>query len=93
MPTIIIPTPLRKFTNNIAKLQVNGGTIEESLQLLSTDFPEIKKHLFDDEGQIRTFVNIFVGDDDIRDLQNEKTILQNESFVSIVPAIAGGIIF
>ncbi len=90
MATIIIPTPLRKFTNNTAKLQVSGGTIEESIQTLSTDFPDLKKHLLDEQGRIRSFVNIFVGDDDIRDLQNEKTVLQNETVVSIVPAIAGG---
>jgi len=91
MATVIIPTPLRKFTGNTAKLQVSGATIEESFKTLSTDFPDLKKHLFDEQGNIRSFVNIFVGDDDIRDLQNEKTTLSNDAVISIVPAIAGGL--
>jgi molybdopterin synthase sulfur carrier subunit len=91
MATIIIPTPLRKFTNNTAKLQIKSGTISESITELTNNFPELKRHLLDDKGQIRSFVNIFVGDDDIRDLQQEQTIIKDDTIVSIVPAIAGGI--
>jgi len=91
MATVIIPTPLRKFTGNAARLQAGGTTVEESLTALATDFPDLKKHLFDEQGNIRSFVNIFVGDDDIRDLQNEKTTLTDDTVVSIVPAIAGGL--
>lgn len=91
MATIIIPTPLRKFTGNQSKLEISAGTIEEAVRDLSSSFPEIKKHLLDDKGQIRSFLNIFVGEDDIRDLENEKTSLQSNTVVSIVPAIAGGI--
>jgi molybdopterin converting factor small subunit len=58
---------------------------------LSANFPEIKKHLLDEKGQIRSFLNIFVGEDDIRDLENEKTALASNAVVSIIPAIAGGI--
>jgi molybdopterin converting factor small subunit len=91
MATIIIPTPLRKFTNNTAKLQIKGGTVSESIQELTTNFPELKRHLLDDKGQIRSFVNIFVGDSDIRDLEQEQTIIKEDAVVSIIPAIAGGI--
>lgn len=91
MATIIIPTPLRKFTNNTAKLQINGGTVAESITELTTNFPDLKKHLLDDKGQIRSFVNIFVGDQDIRDLQQENTVVKEDAVVSIIPAIAGGI--
>jgi molybdopterin converting factor small subunit len=91
MATIIIPTPLRKFTNNTAKLQIKGGTVAESINELTTNFPDLKKHLLDDKGQIRSFVNIFVGDHDIRDLQQENTIIKEDAVVSIIPAIAGGI--
>ena len=91
MATIIIPTPLRKFTNNTAKLQIKGGTIAESIEELTTNFPELKRHLLDDKGQIRTFVNIFVGDQDIRDMQQEQTVVKEDTVVSIIPAIAGGI--
>ena len=90
MATIIIPTPLRKFTNNTAKLQVKGGTVSESMTELTTNFPDLKRHLLDDSGRIRTFVNVFVGDDDIRDLQQEQTVIKDDSVVSIIPAIAGG---
>lgn len=90
MATIIIPTPLRKFTNNTAKLQVNGGTVGESITELTTNFPDLKRHLLDDKGQIRSFVNIFIGDEDIRDLQQENTIVKSDTVVSIIPAIAGG---
>lgn len=92
MATVIIPTPLRKFTNQTAKIQVDAGTIGEVIQKLTLDFPELKKHLLDGQGTVRSFVNIFSGDDDIRDLQAEKTPVQNNSVISIVPAIAGGII-
>jgi molybdopterin converting factor small subunit len=91
MATIIIPTPLRKFTNNASRLEVSGGTVEESIKELSLNFPDLQKHLLDEHGQLRSFVNIFVGNDDIRDLDNGRTAVRTESVVSIVPAIAGGI--
>lgn len=90
MATVIIPTPLRKFTNNTAKLDIAASTVEEALLDLSANYPDLKKHLFDDGGHIRTFLNIFIGEDDIRDLQDGKTPLQANTVVSIVPAIAGG---
>ena len=90
MATVIIPTPLRKFTNNTAKVDINAATIEETVQELTLNFPDLKKHLLDDKGQIRSFINIFVGDNDIRDLQQEKTAVKGDTLISIVPAIAGG---
>jgi sulfur-carrier protein adenylyltransferase/sulfurtransferase len=90
MATVIIPTPLRKFTNNTARLQVRPGTIQDTVQELTVNFPELKKHLLDEQGKIRSYVNIFVGNDDIRDLQQERTAVQEGAVVSIVPAIAGG---
>ena len=93
MATVIIPTPLRKFTNNTAKVEINAGTIEETVQELTHNFPDLKKHLLDEKGQIRSFINIFVGDNDIRDLQQEKTAVKSDTLISIVPAIAGGLSF
>lgn len=90
MATVIIPTPLRKFTNNTAKININAGTIEETVNELTVNFPDLKKHLLDEKGQIRSFINIFVGDSDIRDLQQEKTSVKSDTLISIVPAIAGG---
>jgi len=92
MATVIIPTPLRKFTNQTAKLQVDAGTVGEIIEKITSDFPELKKHLLDGQGSIRSFVNIFSGDEDIRDLQAEHTPVQQSSIISIVPAIAGGAI-
>jgi molybdopterin synthase sulfur carrier subunit len=90
MATVIIPTPLRKFTNQTAKLNVEAHTVGEIIEKITTDFPELKKHLLDQQGAVRSFVNIFSGDEDIRDLQSEKTPVNPSSVISIVPAIAGG---
>ena len=92
MATVIIPTPLRKFTNQSAKLQVEAGTVGEIIEKLTLDFPELKKHLLDSQGTVRSFVNIFAGDEDIRNLQEEKTPVNTSTVISIVPAIAGGLL-
>jgi len=91
MATIIIPTPLRKFTGNQSRVSVGGNTIKESINDLVLNFPDLKKNLIDENGQIRTFVNIFLEDDDIRNLDKGNTIVKSESVISIVPAIAGGV--
>jgi len=90
MATVIIPTPLRKFTNNTARLQVNAGNIQDTVQELTANFPDLKKHLLDEGGKIRSYVNIFVGNEDIRDLQQDLTTVKEDTVISIVPAIAGG---
>jgi len=90
MATVIIPTPLRKFTNNTPRVQVAATTVQEIVDDLTLNFPELKRHLLDEQGKLRTFVNVFVGDDDIRNLQQEQTAVQENTVVSIVPAIAGG---
>lgn len=90
MATVIIPTPLRKFTNNTSRLEIKADTIEGAFSELTLNFPELKKHLLDEKGLIRTYVNIFVGNDDIRNLQQEKTKINSDAVVSIIPAIAGG---
>ncbi len=91
MATVIIPTPLRKFTNNTARLEVRAGTIQDTVKELTVNFPDLKKHLLDEGGNIRSYVNIFVGNDDIRDLQQGQTAVKEDAVISIVPAIAGGV--
>lgn len=91
MATIIIPTPLRKFTNQQSKIVTSGNTIKESITELTTNFPDLKKNLLDENGNIRKYVNIFAGDEDIRNLQQENTPLAENTIVSIIPAIAGGV--
>lgn len=91
MPKIIIPTPLRKFTGNQAAIQVDAIDIRESINALSSLYPDLKKQLFDDNGEIRQFVRIYLGDEDIKVLNNEQTPVTQDAVISIVPAIAGGI--
>jgi molybdopterin converting factor small subunit len=91
MARIIIPTPLRKFTNNQATIEVEAIDIRESINALSSLYPDLKKQLFDDKGEIRQFVRIYLGDEDIKVLNNEQTPVTQDAVISIVPAIAGGI--
>ena len=91
MATVIIPTPLRKFTNNTARLTIQAKTVSDMIQILITQFPDLRKHLLDANGTVPSFINIFVNDDDIRNLQREQTVVMEGATVSIVPAIAGGI--
>ncbi|AEL25106.1 molybdopterin-synthase adenylyltransferase MoeB [Cyclobacterium marinum] len=91
MATVFIPTPLRKFTGNISKIELEAQSIGELLDSLSIKHPELKKYLYTPEGKIPSFINIFVDDEDIRDLEMEKTSISSTSLISIVPAIAGGI--
>lgn len=90
MAKVIIPTPLRKFTNQESKIQIEGTTVKEAIHQLIINFPDLKKNLLDENGGIRGFVNIFVDEDDIRNLQQENTPLEAHSTLSIIPAIAGG---
>jgi molybdopterin converting factor small subunit len=91
MATVIIPTPLRKFTNSQSRLQIQATDVDGLVQELTQNFPDLKKHLLDEQGKLRSFVNVFLGEDDIRDLQAGATPLNPEAVVSIIPAIAGGI--
>jgi len=90
MATVFIPTPLRKFTNNSARLDVQGGSVSQVVAALTATYPELKRHLINADGRIPSFINIFVDDDDIRNLQNEDTLVEKNTTISIVPAIAGG---
>ncbi len=90
MATILIPTPLRKFTGNTGKLFTQGVSISEIIINLVEEYPLLKKHLLDSEGKLRSFINVFVDEDDIRNLDAENTTVNTDSVISIVPAIAGG---
>ncbi len=90
MAKVIIPTPLRKFTENQASVEANGTTVQEAIGNLATNFPDVKKHLFEADGKLRGYLRIYVGDEDIKALDNEFTSIEANSVLSIVPAIAGG---
>jgi molybdopterin synthase sulfur carrier subunit len=88
--TIRIPTPLRKLTNNEEVVEVSATTIGEAIAELQTRFPGIQERLVDEKGEVRRFVNVYVNEEDIRFLDNQKTLLKDGDEVSIIPAIAGG---
>ena len=87
---VYIPTPLRVYVDNQEALDLEGSNVEEVLASLTQRYEELKKHLFNEEGKLRNFVNIYVNDEDIRYLQREKTPVKDDDTVSIVPSIAGG---
>jgi len=86
---ISIPTALRQFAGNNSAVQVESATVGEALSALTTQYPELGNHLFAD-GKLRTFVNVYVNDDDVRYLKGLDTPLQERDQISIIPAIAGG---
>lgn len=88
--SVLIPTPLRKFTNDQETVQVEAGTVTALISALEAQFPGIAARLTDDEGKLRRFVNLYVNEEDIRFLSAEETTLKDGDTVSIVPAIAGG---
>jgi molybdopterin/thiamine biosynthesis adenylyltransferase/rhodanese-related sulfurtransferase/molybdopterin converting factor small subunit len=91
MPTkILIPTPLRPFTEKQDAVEIDGNTIGELLQNLTTKYGGLKQHLYSADGKLRSFVNIYVNDDDIRYLQKDQTPLKKGDTVSIIPSVAGG---
>lgn len=89
MATIIIPTPLRKFTNGEGKFETSADSVKGGIRALAEAHPDLEKHLFD-EGKLRAFIRVFVGDEDIEALDQEETAVQQQDIISIIPAIAGG---
>lgn len=87
---IMIPTPLRAYAGKQDSVSVQAATVGEALAALTSQFAELKKHLFADDGRLRSFVNVYVNDDDIRYLQKDQTPVREGDTVSIVPSIAGG---
>ena len=90
MAKILIPTPLRQFTGGADTVDATGATVGELLGALVTAHPDLKKNLYNDEGKLRSFVNVYVNDEDIRYLAKEKTEVAVGDTVSIIPSIAGG---
>jgi sulfur-carrier protein adenylyltransferase/sulfurtransferase len=92
MPIIHVPTPLRRFTGEQGEIEVEGATVEEALRDLVHRHPAVERHLYTDDGRLRSFVNVFVNDEDVRYLAaRERTPVKAEDALSIVPSIAGGV--
>jgi molybdopterin converting factor small subunit len=89
MASIKIPTPLRQYTGNNSEVQISGGTVGDALRDLMAQYPDLQPHLYDGD-DLRNFVNIFLGDEDIRFLQELDTPIEDSSRLRIIPAIAGG---
>ena len=90
MAKILIPTPLRQYVDKKDSVDVTGSTVGEALNALTAAHPDLKKNLYNDEGKLRSFVNIYLNDEDIRYMKKESTPLADSDTISIVPSIAGG---
>src|SRR3954449_4179721 len=90
MAKVLIPTPLRQFTGKLDNVTVAGATVGEVLQALTTQFPDLRKQIFTDEGKLRSFVNVYLNDEDIRYMKKDATPAADGDTVSLVPSIAGG---
>jgi len=88
MATIRIPVPLRKLVEGSEEIKTFGETLDECLTLLCLSYPDMKERLYDENGEVRKFINIFVNDEDMRFLETQD--IKEGDVISIVPAIAGG---
>jgi len=87
---VIIPTALRQYAGNNSSVSIEGTTVGEALQALTSQYPDFGKQLFDADGKLRSFVNIYRNDDDVRYLEGLDTPIGERDDLSIIPAIAGG---
>ncbi len=90
MPVLRIPTPLRSYTSGQSEVPVNGHTVSEALTDLTTQHPALRPHLYNGDGALRPFVNLFIGEENIKDLQGLETPLKEEDRLLLIPSIAGG---
>src|SRR6267154_3356318 len=88
---ILIPTPLRPYTDKKDAVDADGSTVGELLADLTRKHSGLKAHLYNDQGKLRSFVNVYVNDEDIRYLQKEQTPVSAADTVSIIPSVAGGV--
>jgi molybdopterin converting factor small subunit len=90
MPTLRIPTPLRTYTEGQTEVSVQGLTVAEAMQDLVNHYPAIQPHLFSEPGVLRPFVNLFLGENNVKDLQGTATPLAEDDRLLLIPSIAGG---
>ena len=90
MPKILIPTPLRQFTGRLDAIDVSGATVGEALHALTVEYPELRKPIFTEDGKVRSFVNVYLNDEDVRYLGRDATPAAAADTISLVPSIAGG---
>ena len=90
MPTLRIPTPLRSYADGLSEVTINGSTVAEGMDDLVSQYPSIQTHIFNNQGTLRPFVNLFLGEDNIRDLAGLDTHLKDDDRLLMIPSIAGG---
>jgi len=90
MATLRIPTPLRAYTGGNNEIAVQGSTVGEALDDLVTLYPSLRPHLYNGEGKLRPFVNLFLGEENVKDLQGLATPVSQSDRLLLIPSIAGG---
>lgn len=88
--TVRIPTPLRRLTNGLDRVEVTNGRLDEVLDSLEAQYPGLKERILDGDGGLRHFVNVYVNTEDVRQLNGLQTVIKSGDEISIVPAVAGG---
>lgn len=88
--TVRVPTQLRSLTGGLAELKIDGTTVAEVLKGIDAVYPGLGERIFDENGALRRFVNVFLADEDVRFLDGLETPVQSGQVISIVPAVAGG---
>lgn len=87
---VSIPTPLRRYTDGAGVIEVSGNSVASALDSLLEKYPSLKKQLYTEDGRLRSFVNVYLNDEDIRYLEKSDTAVKPGDTISIVPSIAGG---
>ena len=90
MPAIRIPTPLRSYTSGQNEVLVQGNNVSEAMADLLTQFPALRPHLYNGQDTLRPFVNLFLGEDNVKDMQGLETPLKDDDRLLLIPSIAGG---
>jgi len=90
---IEIPSALKQYVNNQDEVEVDGSSVEEVLNSLCKQFTELKPNLFDGDGKVRNFINVYLNDDDIRYADGMKSVVKDGDSIQIVPSISGGAVY
>lgn len=90
MTVLKIPTPLRYYTDGKAEVEVRGADVASAMRDLVAQYPALEGHLYNSKGELRAFVNLFLGEANIKDLQGLATPLQGDDTLRLIPSIAGG---
>lgn len=90
MAKILIPTPLRQYVGGNDSVELSGASVGEVLGNLTSKYPELRRNLYTEEGKLRSFVNVYLNDDDVRYMGREATAVRESDTITIVPSIAGG---